>query len=615
MKIKRMLSIGTFVIVVGVSSIIAMLFLLKSVQEDLVQEEEVRYLSYQAADELRQASDDLTRLARLYVITLESEPEMAKEYLREYNAILDIKAGKKPRPLNYNMIFWDLAAVEGKNPRGDSEQTISLLDIMKKLHFSEEEFNLLDESNANSLALVNTEIMAFNLADGKIGVEEKKLMKKGENAQQAAIRIMHDKTYMKNKAGIMRPINDFLEKLEKRCDENVLKAEARVTRIIFIAGVWTLVLLIIVIFATVYLFKAILKNIHLLRDRLIELSKAGGDLTQRIDIKTENEMGELADSVNAFIANIREIVSGVLNASYAVNTSIASINSQLDNLNGISSNVSATTEELSASMQETAAVSLQIRDNSKESQFATQSIAKSAESGAKTSREIKVKTDDLYANMTKAISYANTIFTQIQEKMERALEESKAVDQINVLSESILQISEQTNLLALNAAIEAARAGEAGKGFAVVAEEIRTLAEQSKNTVSEIQSVTDKVTESVSNLTDNSNELLDFVSNTVINDYNDMKEGTVLFADGMKTLDDMISDFSATSEQLYATITGVNESIEQISHATEESAKGTTDIAEGNMDLTTELSEMIKQNEYLMENIEAVNELISKFTV
>ncbi len=615
MSIKKMLSIGSVIIVIAVASIIAILFMLRNIQNELIEQDEVRYLSYQAADELRQASDDLTRLARLYVVSIESEPEQAKEYLREYNAILDIKAGKMPRPINYNMIFWDLAAIEGKNPRGDTDQTIALLDIMKNLNFTDEEFALLDESSNNSLELVNTEVMAFNLADGKVGEAEKKVMKKGEKPQETAIRIMHDKNYMINKAGIMAPINQFLEKLEERCESNVVNTQEKMQRMILIAGIWSVVLMILIIFAVIYLFKSVLKNITILRARLVELSQAGGDLTQRINVKAKNEMGQLADGVNDFIANIRDIVRGVFTATDGVNYAIESMNSQLDAINDISANVSASTEELSASMEETAAISSEIRDNSKESQAATQQIANSAEQGAKTSRDIKMKTDELNKNMTKAITYANNVFEELKEKMSVALEQSKAVDQINVLSESILQISEQTNLLALNAAIEAARAGEAGKGFAVVAEEIRTLAEQSKDTVTEIQGVTDKVTTSVGNLASNSNELLKFVSETVINDYNDMKDGTVLFNDGVLTLDNLIGDFSATSEELFATITNVNESIEQIALAADEGAKGTTEIAEGNMDLTSQLAEMIEQNEKLKQNIAEVNELISKFTV
>ncbi len=196
MSIRKILIIGSSIIFIMVVVVIGALFILKDTQEHLIVQDEIRYLSYQAAD-------DLTKLARLYVINKKSEPEQAEEYLREYNAILDIRSGKVPRPINYNMIFWDLAAVDHKNPRGNSDIKKSLIDLMKDLDFTDEEFALLDKSAANSNGLVKREVMAFNLVNGKIGNDEVKAVRLGETSQQAAIRILHDKEYMKMKADIM----------------------------------------------------------------------------------------------------------------------------------------------------------------------------------------------------------------------------------------------------------------------------------------------------------------------------------------------------------------------------------------------------------------------------
>ncbi|MBO0563317.1 methyl-accepting chemotaxis protein, partial [Clostridium botulinum] len=164
-------------------------------------------------------------------------------------------------------------------------------------------------------------------------------------------------------------------------------------------------------------------------------------------------------------------------------------------------------------------------------------------------------------------------------ELERAIESSKVVEQINVLSESIMEITSQTNLLALNAAIEAARAGEAGKGFSVVADEIRKLAEQSKDTVTEIQSITVKVIESVKNLSDSSSNLLTFVSTDMDNDYKTMLNVADKYSEDASFVDTLVTDFSSTSEDLLASLQDVLKTIEGVAQAASEGAGGTTDIA------------------------------------
>lgn len=143
-----------------------------------------------------------------------------------------------------------------------------------------------------------------------------------------------------------------------------------------------------------------------------------------------------------------------------------------------------------------------------------------------------------------------------------------------------MQITGQTNLLALNASIEAARAGEAGKGFAVVAEEIRVLAEQSKAAVAHIQDVTKNVMNAVNNLAEGTQKLLGFVGTDVVDSFATFSGMADSYSNDAGQIDGLVTDFSASSEELLASISGVMEAINEVSKAATEGASGTTDIAD-----------------------------------
>jgi methyl-accepting chemotaxis protein len=199
--------------------------------------------------------------------------------------------------------------------------------------------------------------------------------------------------------------------------------------------------------------------------------------------------------------------------------------------------------------------------------------------------------------------------------LEDALKKSEAIAQINTLSQGILEISDQTNLLALNAAIEAARAGEAGKGFAVVADEIRKLAENSKNTVTEIQKVTQEVLYSVSNLTAGSKTIMDFFDTTVMKDYQEMVHIGVNYGNDGVFLDNLVSDFSATSEELTATIDGIILSISEVSDTVSNGAKETQEISSKMVHIVQMVEEVQNQMQVSLENSKTLKKAVNKFTV
>ena len=206
---KRLLIISYSVITVGIIALMIFSILMSQNEKILNEKQEQRYYSYMLAAQLRQSSDDLTRMARTYVITRNTQ------YEKMYWDILAIRNGEKPRPKHYDRIYWDLVLSYGDKPRSDDE-TISLQELMKNAGFSTEEFAKLREAQNNSDGLVNTETIAMNAIKGLYDDGNGNYVKKAEPDSDMAIQIMHDLQYHKDKAAIMRPIDEFFVLLDKR---------------------------------------------------------------------------------------------------------------------------------------------------------------------------------------------------------------------------------------------------------------------------------------------------------------------------------------------------------------------------------------------------------------
>ena len=310
---------------------------------------------------------------------------------------------------------------------------------------------------------------------------------------------------------------------------------------------------------------------------------AGGNFATKMQqpmLKRKDDFGQLANALETMRESVRSLLAQVKNEAANIDKVVETIDTNVYNLNAEIEDVSATTEELAASSEETAASAEQINGMTQQIEEAAREIAIRAQDGATESQDIHkraVKTkDDTVENRQKV----KQMMADIRVNLEQALEDAKVVAQIGVLADSILNITAQTNLLALNASIEAARAGEAGKGFAVVAEEIRVLAEQSKDAVANIQAVTENVNKAVGNLTSDSNRLLDFVDTDIVECLNGFEKMADDYNMDASNINDLVSDFSATSEELVASISNITQAIDGITSASNDSATGTTNIAQ-----------------------------------
>lgn len=259
------------VVVLGI-----LIIVLNQSHGNLVKSQENQYESFKLADQLRQSSDDLTRMVRTYVATGNSEFE------REYWAVLDIRNGKIPQPIDYNNIYWDFVSATGQKPRADGI-VVSLQDLMKKQGFTETEFAELDLAQKNSDSLVHAEIIAMNAMKGLFEDEQGNFTIKKELDQKMASELVNNEAYHKAKAEIMGPIYDFNKMFQGRTALDVNKSSALVSVLLkIIIGI-----IVFIFLALLYSFFIVIKQIsekELADSKLIEFSK---DLENKVQQRTE----------------------------------------------------------------------------------------------------------------------------------------------------------------------------------------------------------------------------------------------------------------------------------------------------------------------------------------
>ena len=341
-----------------------------------------------------------------------------------------------------------------------------------------------------------------------------------------------------------------------------------------IEGIIVVLLLIMIIISIIRPLKKCISSIGVMEQ---------GDFSQAMGtalLKRRDDFGKLAASLESMRNEMSGLIGEVKSQATEITRMVQEIDDNIQALDEEIENVSATTEELAAGMEETAASSEEINAMSHEIESAAKSIATRSQDGATEADDIRDRAVGIKKTTTENDERTKAIHAEINEGLTKALEDIKVVDQIGVLAESIMEITGQTNLLALNASIEAARAGEAGKGFAVVADEIRVLAEQSKAAVVHIQDVTKNVVESVTNLADGAKKLLEFVGTDVVDSFAGFSGMADSYSNDAGSIDALVTDFSASSEQLLASINGVMDAIGEVSKAATEGATGTNDIAE-----------------------------------
>ena len=320
-------------------------------------------------------------------------------------------------------------------------------------------------------------------------------------------------------------------------------------------------------------------SVHL-SDIVDKIENNRGDLTERIEVNSKDEIGQLANGINNFIESLQAVIQKLQSESDNMINSANLVTEQVDDSNRSALNVSSATEQLAASMEEIAATLDQLVDGSRDILERIQIMNESADSGNETVINIKGRALTMHEETIKSKEHAITVLKEIGTQLEDAVQESRSVEKINELTGNILNIASQTNLLALNASIEAARAGEAGRGFAVVADEIRSLAESSRETANDIQDISMLVTSAVAKLSENAEDMLKFIANDVVKDYDGFVEIVNQYQADADLMSQILGEFVEQATIINETMNDMNTNMDDVSSTVGESAKAVSSVAE-----------------------------------
>lgn len=376
------------------------------------------------------------------------------------------------------------------------------------------------------------------------------------------------------------------------------------------------ILLVIGIIVSYLLGSAIAKAIRRIQDslQLMEDGKFDFQFEENL-IGRKDEVGAMARSSSNMKDRISDIIKSIKMESENVKVIADSSLQTMTEIHGNIEDISATTEELSAGMEETSASTEEMNASTFEIESEISNMKEKTVHGDNLSSEIKQRAAKLKEETEKSQKNAIHIYEKTNSQLRDSIQKTEAISEIKELSQTILKITSQTNLLALNASIEAARAGDAGKGFAVVAEEIRVLAENSKNAVSRINDIINKVSEAVGSVVTDSQSLLEFVDNQVLGDYKMLVDTGERYDNDADMVQGVVTEINAIAEQLFDTIQQMRQAIDEITTAAGEGAQGTTDIAVKIADIAVRTDDVLNQSMQNQQSAERLDEMIAFFRI
>ena len=336
------------------------------------------------------------------------------------------------------------------------------------------------------------------------------------------------------------------------------------------------------------------------------IDRREGDLTRRVTIMENQEVAAVGSGINLFMGKLQDIFKTIIHNSKRMETVVNEVRESVMTSNSSVSDLSALTEELSATMQEMSDNASLINSNTESVAGEVNQIAERTTEINNYTKEMKGHADSMESAARSNMESTGTKVNEILEVLNRAIEDSNSVNQVNSLTDDILNIASQTNLLALNASIEAARAGDAGRGFAVVATEISQLAAASQEAANRIQQINSVVTQAVHNLADNANGLVQYMNESILPQFEEFVTAGSEYKNKATYIENVMNEFESKTDSLKNTMVEIQRSINTIAHAIEEGAKGVSNAADSTQVLVTDMENISNRMD---ENFEIATDL------
>jgi len=379
-------------------------------------------------------------------------------------------------------------------------------------------------------------------------------------------------------AAITTGIDEIMRLNDERIEAVNAELQQQLNATKRLAAILVLVIIVVAALAVILIFKKVLSPLSIQRKEINgiveDIKNGNGDLTKRVTISGNNEIGASSQGINHFIETLQGIISNIVATSNKLEEVVLDVSGNVEVSKDNSNDISAIMEELSASMEEVSATTDGVMEDTDRTRASVDNIASYSREVAQYSQEMKVRATNMENAARESKLGTSQVIEEISAEIKSAVAASKSVKQVEQLTNDILDISGKTNLLSLNASIEAARAGEAGKGFAVVAQEIRDLADLSKDAAGNIQNITQEIIVAVNKLVNASEKMVVYMNESVISDYDKFVNNGLQYSDDALHVDESMKELDGLINSIHDDIYHMVDSMKGISEAIGQSTQG-----------------------------------------